>query len=497
MKLCKAASFKLSALVTLTMLVSGCGADNSAELQNPWAELAVSDIAALRDVLAKNHPGAVDPERSDVSEWLDDGFATALEMGANANSYGGYFHAVKFFGDGFNDKHVGLSPLLTLRRARWPGFAVVVKGDKFVVIESEVDELPAGAVLLSCDGVHPEALYNEFVAPYHGVDGLKADKRQFVPFIFADYGNPFVDRPAVCTWEVDDGERVLSLNWSRIDYSVLSEKLYEVAFGETPAFAFIEWRQKAFWISTPSFAFTSDTAQLSDNVSNMEGILKNIRDRADDLRSADIVVFDVRGNNGGSGAWGVQMLNSIWGEGFATYLEKTRADFVDWRVSPENIAANERFLDTFRNAGAMDAVAYYEPLVEGMKQAALAGDDFYRSDDFTAEADQYEQRSVQPKIILLSNGTCFSACLDFADMVLSIEGAQLWGYDTSADSVYIENRGASLPSGLMHVSLPMKVWRGRFRGHNQPYKATHTFQGVFETTQAAQAWVDDQLSIEK
>ena len=53
----------------------------------------------------------------------------------------------------------------------------------------------------------------------------------------------------------------------------------------------------------------------------------------------------------------------------------------------------------------------------------------------------------------------------------------------------MEIRKQPLPSGLATVSVPMKVYRGRPRGSNVPYKPVHTFPGDMADQQAVDAWV--------
>lgn len=81
---------------------------------------------------------------------------------------------------------------------------------------------------------------------------------------------------------------------------------------------------------------------------------------------------------------------------------------------------------------------------------------------------------------MLSNGTCASACLDFADIVMHIPGTQLIGMDTAGDGLLMEIRDQTLPSGLARVNLPLKVYRGRARGALEAYHADIAYDGVWD-----------------
>jgi hypothetical protein len=78
-------------------------------------------------------------------------------------------------------------------------------------------------------------------------------------------------------------------------------------------------------------------------------------------------------------------------------------------------------------------------------------------------------RQHSGKIVLLTDAKCFSACLDFADTVLKVPGALHVGETTSADAVYIDGWRMLLPSGNV-LSFPLKVWRNRVRGNNEPLR---------------------------
>jgi hypothetical protein len=50
-------------------------------------------------------------------------------------------------------------------------------------------------------------------------------------------------------------------------------------------------------------------------------------------------------------------------------------------------------------------------------------------------------------------------------------------------------RQLKLPSGLTAVSMPMKVYRGRPRGANEPVVPVHPFDGNLADTPALERWV--------
>ena len=50
-------------------------------------------------------------------------------------------------------------------------------------------------------------------------------------------------------------------------------------------------------------------------------------------------------------------------------------------------------------------------------------------------------------------------------------------------------REQALPSGLARLWIPMKVWRGRARGNNEPQRPVHAYDGDLTDTAAVEAWI--------
>ena len=63
------------------------------------------------------------------------------------------------------------------------------------------------------------------------------------------------------------------------------------------------------------------------------------------------------------------------------------------------------------------------------------------------------------------------------------------GRETSADAVYIDNRAMALPSGLGFLGFSMKVYRGRVRGNNEPYRPARVWPGDIRDTAALEKWI--------
>ena len=147
-----------------------------------------------------------------------------------------------------------------------------------------------------------------------------------------------------------------------------------------------------------------------------------------------------------------------------------------WRIAPATLAAMDVRIEQFE-ALSLDAA-----LVRGqvewrqrMREALARGDRCLPQNDGFPRLTPAElvrrhahlARFSGP-VALLTDGGCFSAGLDFADHVRSVPGALHLGETTGFDSIYIDIGMIRLPSGNSLV-LPLKVWRNRVRGNDEPW----------------------------
>lgn len=63
------------------------------------------------------------------------------------------------------------------------------------------------------------------------------------------------------------------------------------------------------------------------------------------------------------------------------------------------------------------------------------------------------------------------------------------GEATSADTLYMDVREEMLPSGVARAVIPMKVYRGRKRGANEPAVPRHRYTGDMRDDAALARWV--------
>jgi hypothetical protein len=208
----------------------------------------------------------------------------------------------------------------------------------------------------------------------------------------------------------------------------------------------------------------------------MHAVIDAIKKNADDIRKST-VIFDVRGNNGGNSNWGEEVVAAFWGEAWRKQADAlVGGNVVDWRASPANLAMLHEDVQQAKDAGL--SIGDAQRSVDAMDIAIRDKKTFARvvepSDSATATP---PPNPVTGRAYFLTDNSCGSACLDFADLLHKLPGVVQLGLPTAADTVYMDLANAPLPSGLGQFSWGMKVYRDRSRGNNAWYEPKYRWPG--------------------
>jgi hypothetical protein len=203
------------------------------------------------------------------------------------------------------------------------------------------------------------------------------------------------------------------------------------------------------------------------------------------------VVLDLRGNSGGSSDWSRQIATILWGQ-LAVNVLPSGSEAVDWRASAGNIATLEGYRTAWRKAPdvSREAKDWADRITTGMTVARSHGQALWREVDAeeAKTADAGTASKSKPRVFVLTDWGCGSACLDAVDLWTAL-GAIHIGQETSADSLYMDVRQVALPSGLADAVFPMKVYRNRKRGSNVPAKPAHAYTGDMRDTARLERWI--------
>jgi Peptidase family S41 len=456
-------------------------ADVLAHADQHWQALARADLEAVHDTIERAHPGAIDLLNPEFRVWMEDGYHRALALLPRVYDYNSMLDAVRYYVVGFQDGHLLYSDDVRTQATLDAPFPIVgwrlgvVNGD-FVVTKVWADfpsELPpVGSRLLQCDGQDPEALYRERIAPYFDQRPLAVDKALVADLLPAWSTGLRGDELKRCQFSTPTGQ--LEIRVTYVPEPVVEAFTFLRPVASPKRANGFTLNDGVLWIRAANFQLSAEDDRVLEEVRR----LKEVR----------AIVFDARGNGGGDSSVGGRIFMAATGglEYDLRGIEKLPRLYAQWRVSGVSIAAAADHIQTVksvygdRGPRVDRALAFWE----GLRRAQSAGQLWYEQWEgpewgYRVDRDEIIRRHgrlkrFSGKIMLVTDSHCASACLDFADAVRLVPGALHVGKTTSADSVYIDMGSEVMPSGN-RLWMPLKVWRNRLRGNNEPLIPDVTF----------------------
>jgi hypothetical protein len=459
-----------------------------------WSTLTLRDVDAMHTLLRDNTPIPFDTENPSYALWLEEGHVLAQERAAEVTDEAGYLYTLNAYANGFRDPHFSVE--LDLPAAtRWPGFIAVERGDSAVVVQRDAQDPSAPALgtrIDSCDGQSLTSLVRSRVVPFAITAGLP--DRWAVHQLFMDHQNPFAPLPARCTVRTGEGFAELSLQWRGISGvgQSFSQDLTSTIFGSAATWGLSEPAPGVFWIGVPTFLPTADAEP------QLRELIASIKARGKEMRNARAIVIDTRHNSGGYSFWAGQLAEAIFTPKVLRAASKatpTRRIAYEKRASSGNLAFKREKLERInsdlsaaqrRNAGAEiqdleRAIERNIPMLHaGVKTASASG-------GLTTQRPRDAKSPFPAQVYFLSNGSCVSACLLFADQALMVPGVKLIGSATAGDTPYTDIREEKLPSGFATLSLAQTVMRGKGRGALESYAPDVAYAGSWDDA-SIRAW---------
>lgn len=482
----------LPALLLSNILAMNLASAQSAAIED-WRATLREDATAMHDAIASSHPGMVNPDDPEFALRNEAQYKLVLERAETADSFADYFYALQHYLAAFDDGHLsfgvfGATPDL---EARWPGFIARYDGSKglTVTFSEPWSGVPAGARIESCDGRSAFQIGDDRMGARFGRWELASQRYLLGAMVMIDTGDPYVRPIERCVFQTHEGKLDVALEWRDGGDDFMSR----YSLFPLPDHRNIGMRRLddgAYWIDLPTF--TGDPE--SEGGRGLGNLIGEIAEQASSLRAAPAIVFDLRGNGGGSSQWSAQIAEILWGEG-AFWRAPEPPMTVIWRASEGNLRTLRDSLAERDANGNLtpDVRDWFSESIAGLENALARGDDRWviepnldAGKDVDIEALPYHP--PRGKVFVLVDSICMSACLDAVDLWTRF-GAVPVGRETGADTIYMDARRVVMPSGLGSMSLPMKYYVGRARGHNQSVEPVHRFNGDMNDTSALEEWI--------
>lgn len=479
--------FRAVAAIAAAVLFAAEGLLAAPPAPNPWRLLAEADARAAIELIQQNHPGA-EPALGDLDfqDRLRRARAHVQERLLKVDSYPAYDALMSGLAADFGDGHIWSTPLVRYEFRAWAGLILARQGGAWYVRAQDRKGEEAGLVgyrLVECDGVDAERWGRERINLFKGNAKIEAQLARHASWLLLRDGNPFLSRPRVCEFASPSGERkAVTLNWRQAELSEI-ERVAGSADPAAKAGMGVEPFGRGFWIKLETLE--APATQVVVAVEAQSAV----------LRSATVVVLDLRGNDGGDSSHAAAIARALVGNARVAAASRPTIDCSGafWRASPDNLATLIAWRDRLAG-GDPQSLAYVTGLVSNMQAAIASGRAFAPDLPACASAmrsgDARQAAPLGPErgraLVLVTDRTCFSSCLLAVDLFRRL-GALHVGEATDVSTKYMEVRQEVLPSGIRTFSTLQKVALGT--GDFGPYSPMIAYPGDVSRTSELQQWV--------
>ncbi|MGJ8522487.1 hypothetical protein R84981_001175 [Carnimonas sp. R-84981] len=474
-----------SKLVLCFLLVGGlpdAAVGASGEITNNWRDIARSDLVYLHRDILRNHPGAVNVQDPPFLSRENQAFHLAHSRIPSVSNAAGYFWLMRGYVASFNNGHVAIAPAQELRLPEsWPGFLTEYTDDnQQVVVYRAIDApVPLGAKLLSCDGVSAEMIAHRNIGEFTGAWQLLAQRKLSGYRLFFDQGNPFVSRPAKCDFLAKGVRKRIQLHWRELTESEKSNVSDRVVQPDSRPIGLRRLSDGTWWLTLSSFI---ESDELNAAIKKLDAHRKEI------IRSSRLVI-DLRGNDGGMSDYATEVVRILWGQAAADALPAP--DAVDFRATKDNLEWwKSAFSELVQQPTVPDTTKnWIADVISNLSTAIKAKHPFYTEQQVPSSAEQNAKHSgIAPTVYVLTDHRCYSSCLNAVDYFRSLGAVQI-GQETNGDSLYMDSRKLTLPSGRLEASVPLEVLRNRPRGDLVTWKPEIPLPAHIKGDDAVESWV--------
>jgi hypothetical protein len=245
--------------------------------------------------------------------------------------------------------------------------------------------------------------------------------------------------------------------------------------------------ERSIWVNVPTFS-----ANAEPHLTAMRNTLDSLRAFIASKPDWQLIVFDLRGNSGGSSTWGDEFTKIVFGDEWARQATSYLYDgvYTEWRLSPDNIKSMRGIEAQIAKRDGADAASArnFKAFVDSAEAEMNSGAKYFGTRKARTGIEPPSSPPLSGKIVVLTTPSCFSACLDFLDRMRLHPGVRQVGQTTGVDTNYMENWGGPI-SDLTRWGHPLKVYRNRRRGMNEAYQPHAAYEGSLEDDKAVREWV--------
>ena len=484
-----------------------------------WQQRAAHNLDAIHQAIEELHPAVLEPDANAFHAWHTQGYEQAKALLPLVKNLNDEQALLRFYFAGYEEPHLGgnsqylpdapiflrnLSFKLLAPSPQWLGWSLKYTPAGYKVIYSLNDGQtpPVGATLLSCDGVAIDTLLQQHFSPYF-------DRRWQVPIAknhaaralaINDQYTSVLNRPTLksCEFSLASGiVKHFPLQWRKLD-SQTSDAVYKLYSSTYVLPSVKEISPKHYWINASDFMLGTKEAYAAQQA---------LIEKLTTLTDAELVVFDLRANGGGSSKNGIDLLAVFGAENGKYFEQQFAAKFAganaQFRVSQRLLWSYEAMLSERRkvqvesSGDALMLTQMVSKFGDELKQhhTHIWQSELLGGTSISNQQDASVAWHFNGRVVLVTDQACVSACLDFVDMMKFIPDLLHVGETTNGDTVYtqVTPQRENYAYEQLDFIVPIKKWNKRLRADNQPYVPDILYEGDMNNTEALQKWVLEQV----
>ena len=462
-----------------------------AQADTSWSKLYLRDLDSLHAAIAANHPGAVDSLNPEFARTLARAHKEARALASRIKDFASFRIGLSRFVDEFEDEHLQIGFTRQVDSLREAGIIVNYRNGDFQVVDvhpryAYASRLVGGKVLM-CEGVPARGIFRDRVLWWRGRASIEADWYRQAPLFFVDFGPPTPRAPRSCTFDVQGTRIIQELKWQTTARDSFNAAVQRTTAAVSRALSTERIGERSLWVNVPTFS-----AHAEPQLSAMRNTLDSLRAFIASKPDWQLIVFDLRGNSGGSSTWGDEITKIVFGEEWARQATSYLYDgvYTEWRLSPDNIKSMRGIEAQIAKRDGADAASArsFKAFVDSAEAEMSRGAKYFGARKVRTGVEPPSSPPLSGTIVVLTTPSCFSACLDFLDRMRLHPGVRQVGQTTGVDTNYMENWGGPI-SDLTRWGHPLKVYRNRRRAMNEAYRPHAAYEASLEDDKAVREWV--------
>ncbi len=467
---------------------------------------AARHLDFVHNAINEMHPAILEADATEFLDWHKNGYQKAIELLPQVHTEADEAALLRFYMAGYQDPHLygnlDKRPYskLDAKEELWMGWLLKATNTGYEVTYRKASDTypPERAKLISCDGQAIDELLHKHYAPYFDIRWQILGARDTAAKALTQDRSftGVLNRPELtnCDFLVDNATKTFPLEWLPVseDESIVINAISQYKYNLP---SLIEPAPNTVWIRAHDFVLNTPEAAQSQTK-----LLEEIRSS----QEKNLIILDTRGNSGGSSTHGFNIFNAIMNEDekAATYVGnqyqyKNQGSSALFRASWQLYWSYDYMLkNLIANQGIEAAdVQFYENFQMRLKQALDAGEQTLGQSETPNESNAIpppnNEWESSIKLVLITDKTCVSACLDFVDIVKLVPNLLHIGEPTDADTAYTHK--ADIQSKYLgetyNFSVPVKKWNKRLREDNQPYTPDVIYEGDMNDDKTLEQWV--------